>query len=663
MKKMTKAMLMTALILGSVSMGTAVEASELHEFTLDPMIVTAQGFETKDLDTPASVEVFDEKDIEESGANNAFDVLTNTLGVTMQSQGFNGTAMSTMTSKIMIRGVDTGTLVLVNGVPMNIDGKYNLEDIPSDAIEKIEVVKGGGAILYGSDATGGVVNIITKKTVKNKIKVQAGNFGKERYDISVGAGKFDLIAGLENRGKAEDMSTVGYGKDPKTENVYDYGKGERKSIRWNYKINDGLTFTHNYSENEHRYLRKKYSTGKYNQINDYENTENTFTLNYDKDDWKAYVSYGTQERNYDKTTGSVGAWGARQLSSWREGHNTNVNIQKLLTTGNNKLLVGVNYQNEELDLHAAKSSSAPETKSNLERSNYSIYMSYDMALNDKSNLILNMRETWAQNCEGTQLQVENGKTTTTKNDDLSKFTPEAEYIYRINEDSSFYAKAGKSFRLPNLTQIYGTGLINSTLNLKPEQGTHYEMGYKLNEGNKAWRLAVFNYKIKDSIEADTTRNELGEITEVNYINQDVKNTGIELSCSIAHDDNWNSSWGVTYHNPKARNESAKNGYGDDKWHDYLGKYQINGSINYNSDKFTGSLKGNFVGDRTSNEKTQHDKKPQFFTDLHLSYQPEQNHKVFLHINNLLDRQDITTNGTSNYLTLGRNFMLGYEYSF
>ena len=43
------------------------------------MIVTAQGFETKDLDTPAAVEVYDVKRIEESGANNAFDVLQNIL--------------------------------------------------------------------------------------------------------------------------------------------------------------------------------------------------------------------------------------------------------------------------------------------------------------------------------------------------------------------------------------------------------------------------------------------------------------------------------------------------------------------------------------------------------------------------------------------------------
>lgn len=127
------------------------------------MVVTATRTEKKDLDIPAVVEVYSEEQIEKSSAANAYDVLQNTLGVNTQSQGFNGTGMSTMTSKVMIRGVEKGTLVLVNGVPMNQDGKYNLEDIPTESIEKIEVVKGGGSVLYGSEATGGVINIITKQ--------------------------------------------------------------------------------------------------------------------------------------------------------------------------------------------------------------------------------------------------------------------------------------------------------------------------------------------------------------------------------------------------------------------------------------------------------------------------------------------------------------------
>ena len=77
--------------------------------------------------------------------------------------GPNGASWGTMTSEITIRGVERGTLILLDGVPLNQDGKYNLEDIPSDIIDRIEIVRGGGSVLYGSEASGGVINIITKK--------------------------------------------------------------------------------------------------------------------------------------------------------------------------------------------------------------------------------------------------------------------------------------------------------------------------------------------------------------------------------------------------------------------------------------------------------------------------------------------------------------------
>lgn len=99
----------------------------------------------------------------------------------------------------------------------------------------------------------------------------------------------------------------------------------------------------------------------------------------------------------------------------------------------------------------------------------------------------------------------------------------------------------------------------------------------------------------------------------------------------------------------------------------FGKYQINGGLNYKNTKFTGSLTGNFIGDRTSTRASirnpQRHIKPQFFTNLHLTYAPESNQKVWLHLNNLLDRIDITSNSTANFYSLGRNFMLGYEYTF
>ena len=632
---------------------------KLQEFVLDPMVVTAQGFATKDLETPALVEVFNEKEIEDSGANNAYDVLQDTLGVTASSYGFNGTNQGTMTSKIMVRGVQDGTLVLVDGIPMNMDGRYNLDDIPSDAIERIEVVRGGGSVLYGSEATGGVINIITKKQLRNKIKVAAGNYGKERYDISIGAGKFNLLAGLENRGEAKNLKGLGYNKAPAAESVYDYGKGERQSIRWNYLLSEGLTFTHSYSENENRYLKRKYLENTYNQMNDYKNTDNSFLLDYDKDGWKAFISYGTQEKDNDQTNIKNGVSELINNYNWRKGHNTNMKLQKQFDIGNDKLLVGVSYQKEDMDTYSIKKSSTNEVDSNMRRDNYSVFLSYDMAVNEKSNFIVNMRETWVTNNEGRQFDITEKQKTVTKNDDLSKFTPEAEYIYRINEDSSIYAKAGKSFKLPTMTQIYGSGALHPALDLKPEEGTHYEIGYKLNAEKSAWRLAIFNYEVKDSVEA--VKNE-DESQGYDYFNKDIRNTGVELSVTLAHDNKWTSRWGMTYHNPQVRDDNP-DGYADNAWHDYGSRYQFNGSVSYVDAKFSSTLKTNFVGDRTSDTKEQRHIKPQLFTDWHFSYQPQENHKVFLHINNILDRRDIVSTGNSNYYNLGRNFMLGYEYIF
>lgn len=79
---------------------------------------------------------------------------------------------------------------------------------------------------------------------------------------------------------------------------------------------------------------------------------------------------------------------------------------------------------------------------------------------------------------------------------LNKFTPEIQYIKKLNDDSSVYTKVGKSFRLPELTRIYGSSVILSANELKPEQGTHYEIGYKLNSGKTAWVLLCINMILK-----------------------------------------------------------------------------------------------------------------------------------------------------------------------
>ncbi len=665
MKKMTKAMLMTALILGSVQWGgTAVHASELQEFTLDPMIVTASRMEKRDLDTAATVDVITSEIVERNGGASAYEVLNHSLGLNVTSMGPNGVSMGSMTSEVTIRGAERGTLVLVDGIPLNQDGKYNLEDIPSDIIERIEIVRSGGSVLYGSEASGGVVNIITKKSAVNKVKVSVGDLGRENYSLTVGGDKFSATAFYENRGEIDRFSTTaesGRGNS-KTLKYYKYDSGERKGIRWNYDINDNLTFYHQYSENENNVSQINpegyYNNGLY-QVNNYKDSDNNFTLNYDdKNGLKAYVSYGTQEKEYFQTQYDNKQTGAsskgKVLNSWRKGHNTNIDINKVFDIGKNKFMIGATYKKEDMDIIGNNIGRDDDKlgQATYDRDTYSLYASYDWALTDKDNLIINMRETFARNCGA---EYEGGESA--NQEDVSEFTPEIQYLRKLNENSSVYAKAGKSFRLPDLTRIYGTGNIISTLDLYPEKGTHYEIGYKLNTNNTAWRIALFNYEIEDSIQSVDGDVWSGLI----YENLDTKNTGIEVSCDIEHSDDLSSSWGISYSNPEMRTD-------DGKWAEYKNGFQFNAAIDYRKDKFGASLLANYIADRLDNKGDEQKIKPALYTDLHLSYKPEQNQRVFLHVNNLLNRHDYTNNtvATSSkmgYITTDCNFMLGYEYSF
>ncbi len=556
MKKMTKAMLMTALILGSVQWGeTAVHAIELQEFTLDPMIVTAQRMEMRDLDTPATVDVITREDVERNGGASAYEVLNHSIGLSATSMGPNGVSFGSMTSEVTIRGVERGTLVLVDGMPMNQDGKYNLEDIPSDVIERIEIVRSGGSVLYGSEASGGVINIITKKGSVNKIKVSAGDLGRENISLTVGGDKFGATAFYEDRGEIDRTSTTAVsGKKVKVKKYYKYNDGERKGIRWNYDINDNLTFYHQYSENKNNVSQMNPDDKYYNgviQTNNYKDTDNSFILKYDdKDGLKAHISYGTQEKDYYQTVykenGSVDSTG---LYSWRKGHNTDIDVNKCFDIGDNKLLIGASFKKEDMDIYGSKIGVASGSgKATYDRDTYSLYASYNWAMSESDNLIVNMRETFARNCGA---EYKSGQAPS-KQEDMTEFTPEVQYIKKLDENSSLYAKAGKSFRLPELTRIYGSGNIKSELDLYPEKGTHYEIGYKLNSGNAAWRLAFFKNEIEDNITAVAGTSIQAD--NLQYTNTNTKNTGVELSCDIEHNDNLSSSFGVAYSNPKKEKE-------------------------------------------------------------------------------------------------------------
>ncbi|MDD2449800.1 MAG: TonB-dependent receptor [Sulfurimonas sp.] len=124
----------------------------------------------------ASVDVITQEEIEKMGASSLGEILSKTSGLVMQYGTF-PSASSKSKSSISIRGMGAnGTLFLLDGRRLagEVKNPYDLERIPASIIQRIEIVKGPMSSLYGADAVGGVINIITKRpTDEMKISYDA----------------------------------------------------------------------------------------------------------------------------------------------------------------------------------------------------------------------------------------------------------------------------------------------------------------------------------------------------------------------------------------------------------------------------------------------------------------------------------------------------------
>jgi len=158
----------------------------------EQVVVIANRTERPLADVGASVTVIDEDEIRESQEAAVLDLLRTTPGVTVSRNGAIG-AVSTL----RIRGAEAGqTLVLIDGIKVNDlsapAGEFNFANLTTANIERIEVLRGPESTLYGSDAIGGVINIVTKKAGKPfsaGIQVEGGSFATVNSALNLGLKK------------------------------------------------------------------------------------------------------------------------------------------------------------------------------------------------------------------------------------------------------------------------------------------------------------------------------------------------------------------------------------------------------------------------------------------------------------------------------------------
>ncbi len=180
--------------------------AEPQEPTLPPVFVTSTRTETPLQQVTTSASVITAKDIQDQQAETVLEALRNVPGLDVVQSGSRGTATS-----VFIRGSESDhVLVLIDGVEVNSTtlGAFNFAHLTTDNVERIEILRGAGGTLYGSQAIGGVINIITKKgqgPLEAGLSLEGGNGSTHRQSLSLrgGAGKLGYsfsAARIESQG-------------------------------------------------------------------------------------------------------------------------------------------------------------------------------------------------------------------------------------------------------------------------------------------------------------------------------------------------------------------------------------------------------------------------------------------------------------------------------
>ncbi|MCP4624144.1 MAG: TonB-dependent receptor, partial [bacterium] len=155
------------------------EKKDTTATTMEEVVVTATKTEEKRKDIANSVVIMDSVDIDEAPAQGLGELMANEPGIDWRSRGNYGGA----SQEVHLRGMNgSGTQVLVNGVNYNSPslGIADVSRIPLNNIDRIEVVKGSGSLLYGSGAIGGTINIETKRPERNQVDaVISAGYGSE----------------------------------------------------------------------------------------------------------------------------------------------------------------------------------------------------------------------------------------------------------------------------------------------------------------------------------------------------------------------------------------------------------------------------------------------------------------------------------------------------
>lgn len=621
-KSKKKQTILYALIGTSLLLSTAGTAygQEPSDYSLDQVVVTATRTPEKTIDVNANISVITREQIENNRYHDLAEALRNIPGVSILNYG-SGVGYG-QSNGLRINGSDA-VVVLVDGVRVNVSGVNFPASTYTDMenIEKIEILKGAASALYGSDAKGGVINIITRKVDGNKttLTFTGGSYDKENYS-------------LVTRGTASDYSWV---------------VTSQKDILGNYTDAHGLEVPQHLNATTNTFKLTK----KLNDKSDVTFSVDKYQANefYTDDNFKHYKKEYATEDNYNWKmiyNYNFSDTAQNQLSYLNSQYNTNYNnyfmnvrtteIEERLTQKLGKqhlLTTGFDFNQNKVN-----------TLNGVTLTNRAAY------LQDEWNLM-------------NQWKLTSG----IRFDDHSSFghhkTPRINLGYKADENTDYYVGYSEFFIAPTPTYLYSPKYGNP--NLQPEDGHMVEAG--------------INHKFDNTLTGSfhlfrrSSNNVLGYLYSTgHYANvAQEKAHGWDMQFTKKLSDYLSANIAYTYTIVDPTKRRAQNVDG------YIPRGAWNVGLDYEREKYNLQLQGRGVIGRTGPQTS--DALPNFFPsntywvwDIAANYQVSNNIKTFFKVNNLFNQFYAEESNARTqwggqpdewWTSPGRNYQIGIQYSF
>ena len=498
LKKITKkkSLLLTAAILAAMSVPVQAAEKKQEETThikTDEVVVTASRTKQEVKESPSSVEVITREDIDKMGAETLAQALQLALGIDTQENAMVGNRSS-------LRGMNTNqTLILVDGRRVRTENTsetmnfYELKRINMDDVERIEIVRGAASSLYGSEALGGVINIIKKHPGKMQTAVTLDWTSRQsdegiRFD-SGKTGKWALSGSFKHMDVREQGTDAGsnmYGK----KNFFNLdGRMEMTKDKWLDVFFDYLT--------EDLYMKDSLTQG-----TDYDHKRFSTGVKYSGRDKRGdyemqvyYTYFDKHQRTRQRANHALYSFDDMKFNSLIFDGRRSLQVAK-----DHLLTFGGEYRKEDYESTRIKGSNTRKLEGvtnqlgNSSMDYAAFYLQDEWLASPRWLIIPSLR--WDYNSEfGNELT---GKLGTT---------------YKITKDVRFKANIGTAYRAPTASELYFSWhhtpnakmdvQINGNPNLKPEKALNFDLGFEVEKDKTFGKLTYFHNKVDDLIAIDT----------------------------------------------------------------------------------------------------------------------------------------------------------------